>query len=337
MHPILLGFAAILLEASAVAALFLAENGLALLLWFLLLHGLASLALALSAWHYLPAYYRATRRLTLWLLFNFSFFVPVLGPVGLIVAALVSVYWPHLIAYRPFGNVSLPEFDLSLHHASPQFGQGGIKSRLANTVIPTDRRLQALLSLGDVPAHIASPMLHDMLDDSTDDVRLVAYGILDAKEKQINAKIHDELKTLAGTGDDALRLVSLRHLAELYWEHVYSGLAKGDLRLHALETATGYLARALELAPRNPGLWFLKGRLLREQQQPDAALAALDRAVACGLPEERALPYLAELAFERRDYAAVRAMLDKIASTQITQKMQTVIRFWASGAPEKTL
>lgn len=331
MYPVLLGFAAILLEISAVAALFQSGKELTLLLGFLLLHGLASLVLALSVRYYLPKYYRIPRHLALWLLFNFSFFIPVLGLIGLMLAVLMSVYWPHLAAYRPFGNVSLPEFDLSLHQASPQFGQGGIKLRLTHTGIPTDRRLQALLSLGDVPAHISSPMLHDMLDDSTDDVRLVAYGILNAKEKRINAIIHDELAILSNAGDDALRLVSLRHLAELYWEQVYSGLAQGDLRLHALETATDYLERALELASRDPGLWFLKGRLLREQQQPDAALAALNRAVAYSLPEERALPYLAELAFERRDYTAVRAMLGKIASTQITQKMQTVIRFWADG------
>lgn len=328
MYPATLGLAAISLEISAVASLFLTENGTALLLWFLFLHGLASLVLALAVWHFLPAYYRVPRHLALWLLFDFSFFIPVLGLIGLMVAVMISIYWPHLTAYRPFGNVSLPEFDLSLHQTSSQFGQGGIKSRLTHTGISTDRRLAALLALDGVPARISSPMLHDMLDDSADDVRLVAYGILDAKEKQIAEKIHNDLAALESADNDAMRLVSLRQLTELYWEQAYSGLAQGDLRLHALETASGYLGRALELAPQDPGLWFLKGRLLHEQRQTDAALEALNQAVANGLPEERAMPYLAEIAFERRDYAAVRAMLGKIASIQVTQKMQTVIRFW---------
>jgi len=114
------------------------------------------------------------------------------------------------------------------------------------------------------------------------------------------------------------------------------------LRLHALETAAAYLERALERAPRDPGLWFLKGRLLQEQRWPDEAQEAMERAVAYGLPEERALPYLAEFAFKRHDYTTVRTMLGKIASTQLTQKMQTVIRFWVGHshdikpAPEKT-
>lgn len=326
-----LGFAAVALEASAVATLFLAGKGIALLLGFLLLHGLASVALALFVWHFLPAYYRTPRRLALALLFNFSFFIPVLGLIGLMAAVFVAVHFPHLAASRSFSSVELPEFVLSLHQADTQFGQGGIKSRLTHAGIQTDRRLAVLLALDNVPTRIASPMLHEMLDDFSDDVRLVAYGILDAKEKEINAKIHDELEGIADSGSDAQRLVRLRQLAELYWEQVYSGLSLGDLRLHALEMASHYLGQALELAPRDPGLWLLKGRLLHQQQQCDAAQEALDLAVACGLPEERALPYLAEIAFERRDYATVRAMLGEIASTQVTQKMQAVIRFWVGN------
>lgn len=317
-----------ILEISSLVTALLKESSDWALLMFLLLHAGVSLLLALFAWRVLPEKFRNPRLPVLALLFSFSFFIPVLGLLGMLAAVFLSMYRRRSFVAQPFAKLSLPEFVLSLHETDAKFSQGGIKSRLAQPSVPTQQRLQALLALQGMPARVSSPMLHDMLGDTSDDIRLVAYGLLDGREKKINAEIHRELVKLKTAKGSDMRLIGQRYLAELYWELVYDGLAQGDLRDHALRQALSYTNDALLLAPLDTGLWFLKGRILLETKMYGDAYQIFGMAIAHGFPESRVLPYIVEIAFNRRDYRTVRDLLSRISILQVTPKMKGAIRFW---------
>ncbi|MFP3656764.1 sugar ABC transporter permease, partial [Burkholderia sp. SIMBA_052] len=78
------------------------------------------------------------------------------------------------------------------------------------------------------PARTVSPLLQGMLADPLDDIRLLAYGILDNREKtltqqilverpKLDVKLHPELS-------DAERAHANRTLAQLYSELIYENL-----------------------------------------------------------------------------------------------------------------
>jgi polysaccharide biosynthesis protein PelE len=326
---------AVVLESTSLATVILQGNSEGVLLAFLLQHAAASGLLSLFVWRLLPEKFRQPRVPIIALLFNFSFFIPVLGLVGMLTAAVVSGFNRRVFTHKPFASLVLPEFVLSLREPDNKFSQGGIKSRLAHTAIPTPQRLQSLLALQGIPARISSPLLQDMLGDASDDIRLVAYGLLDNREKKINALIHRELVSLKASGGKELRLVSLRHLAELYWELVYAGLAQGDLRTHALNQALSYANEALQLEPEDTGLWFLKGRILYQLKQFEDAYQILLHALAHGLPESRVLPYIVEITFIERDFKRVRDLLSVISASQVTPIMKGAIRFWVGLEEEE--
>lgn len=328
MIKFLLALAGLLLEASAMATISLKNGSDWILSLFLLQHAIASLFLALSGWYFIPEKFRHPRRLTTLLLFNIAFFIPLLGLPGVYAAAQLSVYRRRDHVAQPFARLVLPEFVLSLREPEIRFSQGGIKSRLAHTSIPTQRRLQSLLALQGIPARVSSPLLQNMLGDASDDIRLVAYGLLDSREKKITAQIHAELVNLRSAESRELRLVGLRHLAELYWEMIYAGLAQGDLRTHALNQALYYADAALNIEQQDTGLLFLKGRILLETKRYEEALMILGSAVSHGLPESRALPYIVEIAFNRRDYKTVQSLLSRLAGYQVTPIMKSAINFW---------
>lgn len=327
-----LAAAALSLETTGLLSASLTEGSDWTLLVFLLQHAGASMLLALFVWRFLPEKYRRPRLPVLALLFNLSFFIPVLGLLGMLAAVLLSAYRQRAAVAQPFARLTLPEFVLSLREPDTKFSQGGIKSRLAQSSIATPQRLQALLALQGMPARLSSPMLQGMLGDASDDIRLVAYGLLDSREKKINAQIHRELVKLKTASSKDVRLIGMRHLAELYWELVYAGLAQGDLRTHALRQALSYTEDALLLAPLDTGLWFLKGRILHEMKRYDDAYQIFGLAIAHGLPESRVLPYIVEIAFNRRDYRTVRDLLSRISISQVTPRMKGAIRFWV-GRP----
>jgi hypothetical protein len=242
-----------------------------------------------------------------WLcLFNFAFVAPVLGAIGMLLMTRVTLRRAEekLLLAVPV-SVPLPEYDVQGKDVTRN-GQGSIRSRLGQNV-PANVRMQSLLTLQAVPTRVSNPILEELLGDSTDDVRLVAFGMLDAEEKKLSVHIHRERELLARELTPEQRYTCLRHLAELHWELIYASLAQGELRNHILGQARDYLEKALAVgAQLNSGIWFLKGRILLAHGEVDDAERALQQAVTMGQPKISVLPYLAEIAFRRREFALVK-------------------------------
>lgn len=318
----------LVLEMFALAPLWSSATQNQVLYSFLIEHLISSMLLAGGIWLLLPTKYSYPRVPMLLLLFNVAFFMPVLGICGVFAAVVLASFRRRKKITYPFASLILPEFVLSLREPDVKFSQGEIKSRLRNVTIPTAQRLQSLLSLQGIPARVSSPLLQDMLGDAADDIRLVAYGLLDSREKKITAQIHRELINLKDAAAQDTQLIAYKQLAELYWELVYAGLALGDLRLHALNQAMSYADATLALAERDTGMLFLKARILNELKKYEEAQRIFTLAMECGFPELRALPYLIEIAFNRGNYDAVQSLLGQFPDTQITPMMQQVVNFW---------
>jgi polysaccharide biosynthesis protein PelE len=286
----------------------------------------------------LPPHLRRPVPAVIALLFTFSFFIPILGLIGQVAAVLVARYLPRVIPRLPYAEIPRIEFEFPPRETRgrTRYGAGGLASRLRNTGVPKETRFKSLLALQGMPPRIANPLLQQMLGDPADEVRLIAYGILDSQEKNINQHIHDEIVKLRAASPPELKLIALRRLAELYWELVYGGLVHGDVRQYAMVETGRYLEQAMQLAPEDAGLWFLKGKVLLYTREP-AAEAAFHRAVANGLEESRVLAYIGQIAYERRDYQEVRRIFSSLAEAQYSSRLRPAVRYWsntphASGA-----
>lgn len=319
---------AVALESSALAALLIDVPAPQIVLGFMLVHAAASACLALFAWALLPQRYQQPRKWALLFLFSFSFFIPVLGLIGLFTGILVAAYLPRIRDLQQFETVSIPEYVNLSDNARIRYDAGGIRARLLDQSASIESRLKAMMAIQQMPSRQSSPLLREMLTDPADDIRLVAYGMLDQREKAINSKITEELANIEIQQSPAARQTSMRHLAELYWELVYQGLVQGDVRKHAIGQSMEYVAESLLLTPDEPGLWVLQGKLINELGQITAARLAFDRALQLGYPAIRLLPYQAEIAFNQRDYSRVQQLLGEMSSFDNSEKTQSLVRFW---------
>jgi hypothetical protein len=328
MIQLKLGGAALALETSAVALLFVPGSDLRQLASFAVTHAGASALIAIAATQFLPTRYRRQRLAAALYFFSGCFFVPVLGFLALLLSILVANFLPRLARRLPIIEIPVPVFAAQAGRAPTSLGEGGIRIRLEDEKAGMDTRLRALLAVQALPIRVASPLLRQLLGDAVDDIRLVAYGILDSHEKQLNARIHAEQGRLANGLTGKPLQVALERLAELYWELIYQGLVLGDLADHAATESARYLGEAMALAPDDAGLWALRGKLAQYHKDFAGATAAFARAVTLGLPKSRTLPYLAEIAFLQRDYTAVRSVLGEMRAGQLPAKLAPVVEFW---------
>lgn len=303
-----------------------------------LMHALACAVLATVCWLLLPFRYRRRPILAWVLMFNFSFIAPVIGAICLLVTI-------HLTLRREAQGsgqavpraVEVPAYELQSKTVA-RSSHGAVRARLSSKV-PDNVRLQSLISLQVVSKRVANPILEDLLGDSADDVRLVAFGMLDAEEKRISTHIARERATLQQEElTDQQRYACLRQLAGLQWELIYASLAQGELRKHILSEARRYADEAYTYkGERDSGLLLLRGRILLEQGDLDGAEASFRESVALGQADSSALPYLAEIAFRRRQFTVVGDLMERLSRVQLAASTRAVVELWTHQTKVETL
>ena len=321
-------WAAVLLEISLFWSPHMQGHSLGAFVTVLALHTLASAIVASGSFVFQPKRFRRPRLMVWLLLFSFAFIAPVFGAIGmlLIIRGTLKRDTSAMAMAIPV-SVELPEYDVQTKDAN-RSGQGAIRSRLGSNV-PGNIRMQSLLTLQAVPNRVSNPILEGLLGDSTDDVRLVAFGMLDAEEKKLNSLIQRERKLLEEADNAERRFNCFRQLAELHWELIYASLAQGELRDHILGLAAGYVDAALnEGLPATAALSFLRGRILLAQGNADAAKTALEESLALGQPLISVIPYLAEMAFKRRDFVQVRKYMDQLAPFNVASSTRAIVDVW---------
>ena len=329
MQPLHRTWAAILAELGIFLSPLTQSNSLPAFLGVLTAHLTAAAVVAASTYLMMPQRYRQPRVPVFFLMLGFAFIAPVIGALGLLFIARAALRLDG--GYERFAVpvlVVLPEYDVQSKETH-RSGQGAIRSRLGEKV-PAHIRMQSLLTLQAVPNRVSNPILESLLGDTTDDVRLVAFGMLDSEEKKLSIHIQREQAALADSQTAEQKYSCYRRLAELHWELVYASLAQGALRRHMLAQACEFIEAALALnVDTDSGILFLKGRILLAQNDPDRAEAAINEALALGQSKTSALPYLAEMAFTRRDFQRVKALMGELSQLNLASKTRAIEDFWS--------
>ncbi len=325
-----LGLSALAFELAAWAQLTLGGTSDLDLVVYFMSHGCASVLLAFFAYALLPPRFSRPRTGVVGLIFGLIFFLPVMGFLGVLVATVLLPILPRFAPRALFGTVNLPELAPHERTRPTTSNQIGVRGFLGNAQAPIGLRLRALVALQNLPGRVASPLLRSVLADPAEDLRLLAYGMLETLEKRLNARIHEELQRFNHARDDGLRLEAARHLAELYWELVYQDLVQGDLARHAIEQSLHY-TRLVLAAHEDAALHLLHGRLLHLQGASSEARNAYQEALGQGIPATRVIPYLAQLAFEQRDYREVRRLMAALHDWRGLPRLLPVIRYWSGS------
>ncbi len=311
---------------------YLTGNSSAALLGFLVLQLLFAVLITVVSVRLLPSAYREQRFST----YSYLFVLSASVPCGGLFVCVAALYLAHRFPLKKETNdvveIDLPVFESSLLERI-KHGEGGrLRIQLDNVNAPVAQRMTALLAMQTIPKRTASPILRGLLRDSVEDVRLLMYGMLDGAEKDITQQIHAELPKLEALRDDdvAGRYAVHARLAQFYWELIYQNLVQDDIYLYTTDQADHYAAIALEIIPDNAALWYMRGRLALARSRPEEAAAFLERAAQTGFPSVRLLPFVAECAYLRKNYPAVRAALNGFENRSTLPFLQPLQHYWNS-------
>ena len=302
--------AAVSMETAALSMLSSTPTLLNLASYFSL-HAVASTLVTWLAWVLLPSNFKKPFLPVCALLWAFAFFIPVLGVIAILVVVQIAQRFPRILRTERYVTVRMPEFSGVQREATERsdLRAGDARRILKDSAQPLETRLRVLVALQSMQPKAAVPLLIGLLSDPSEDIRLLAYSMVDSWEKDLVQKIQKanaELDVAHQSGSNIPVVNALRRLAELHWTQADTGLARGDLRRFALEHAQRYCEQVQALDTRAPGIWALYARILIELGQLDAAVQAVKMARRLRLPKAETFLLMAQIAYARGNYAAVR-------------------------------
>lgn len=316
-------------ESASIYILLGDDNSIVTFIAYFTLHGSASALLTMIAWSFLPKQYRRPPLLSWLLIFSLAFFIPAIGLVTIVGGLALGLLLPKVLQVDKFIVVAEPRFTPLHAQSNSGSGQADLQRLLSTKSIPSALRMQGVMALKDMPGRVTAGLLRDSLGDSFEDIRLLAYGILDQKEKDITRKIERTLKLLERAGDTRRYRLN-RYLAELYWELGYQDLVRGDILALTLERAAYFADAALAHAPEDASLWLLRGRVQLAQDSDGEAYQSLVMARRYGSPATRINPWLAEIAIRRRQYPRARALMAEVEGQASFSVIGKATRYWSS-------
>ena len=152
--------------------------------------------------------------------------------------------------------------------------------------------------------------------------------MLDKMEKRINQKIH-ELKNISRVQPDPVkRAKSHKELAFTYWELLYQGLVDQQLEHFVIENILREIGEAKKEITDDPKLFKLEGRVLLSQKAYPEAKNAFVRALDLGLPKGEIASFMAQIAYEERNFSRIAYWMQKIPARSINYQLHTLRAVW---------
>jgi hypothetical protein len=321
------------LEIIAVRILYLSLGTAPKLAVFFIVHALASYLASVALWRELPGNFQSPRKQTIMFFTTFSCFIPVLGIIGIALSSLFCVHFYKENKEFDIHSITTPPYMSEARVYLSQFGEGGARARLVNAGSPKRQKMTALLAMEAVSGRSSNEVLRIAMQDNDDEVRLLAFGMLDSRENVLNSRIHELMRSLDDPKKEVAEIAEIhRNLAMLFWELVYQELARDSLMEYATEKALHHALKTAEILPDDSGNQVLIGRILMHRKEYNAARHAFWRAKDLGIPVSRVIPYLAEIAYLECDYGTVRDLLASDTSFFSIPVLAQVAAFWGDAS-----
>lgn len=327
-------------QAQFALILFLAGYGLELwalqlllnnfLLKALVIHVFAALHIPWPLCQFMPKHFR-TNPTMLFLLFTLCLFVPLISGTCLLLSLTIGLYYPKPVDKKFLKVINPPQMPGETDNIFfyPPFSSGLIIGTLKFSQ-EEDKRIKAVLATRQMENQTAIPLLRTALLDSSDEVRLLAFSMLESKQKKIDSVIHKELMKLRSSKlQPNKKKIIHQTLAEEFWELSYSTLAEGRVRIHTLNSAKQHVIESLKIQNNDAGLHLLHARIAIQLACYEEASNALTLASNYGISRVKTASYRAEIAFEQKHFNDVTQHvknIDKLAQNNVI--LNEIVKQW---------
>jgi hypothetical protein len=263
--------------------------------------------------------------------------------VGAAIVGLVAwPTWERGRKVKPGGTIeiTLPSLsedgDVTTEAEPPAQEQRSIRDVLSDAPASA-ARIDVVMALRHMDARRAVPLLKLAFSHPSEDVRLLAFAILERREKRLRSSVRTlerrlgQLESRSSQESDehaSVRKQCHRRLAQHYWELCYGGFVSGALEGETLERAARH-ALAAETERSDAATALLLARIHLRQRKAAEAWQYLERAERAGAHRASSAPLFAEAAYALRRFDQIPRLLQRMQGSELCRPdLAEVARFW---------
>lgn len=240
--------------------------------------------------------------------------IPLVGPIGSLGALVYGIYNSNNshednVYWKFTKNAELP-FTAPIGREVSKPDSRGFVEQITYSDNP-DALYKKVLAAGNIQNALSVGALKNAIKHSDDRIRLTAYQTLDKKVTHLNKEIQKLEETARGQGAKDQSNTWMQ-IASNYWELLTLEKDEPIAREQLLKKASEASINAVRILPTNRNAHFTLGRVALLQNKYRIAAVAFDRAMALGMPAEKAMPYRAEAAFHARDFKKVAESINQV-------------------------
>ena len=271
------------------------------LFYALLFHILSAFLYPWPLWKLMPIRFQKDWQILVFF-YLMCLLIPLVSGVGLLLSLTINCYFSKSYLSEVSTIVKMPELpDELLQTMQLSSYKGGSLLGVLEASPLDNQRIKAVLKTRQMIDKEAIPILKKALLDPVDEVRLLAYSMLDKKEKKLDRLITTQLQALENKPSEK-HIAEHLSLAEAYWELSYLGLVQGQAQTHILQDAYMHIQKVVQHRATDADAYFLQARIALALNLYDVAEDSLDQALKFEVNSIKARSYQEELAFVSRHF-----------------------------------
>lgn len=298
------------------------------LLQFYALHLFIASVFSWAAVHLLRRRYQDAQRILFLFFLFFNIALPVIGYLFTLILGYYLLHVKHAPMLINTKMLNMEELDQEFPQVKRSFGEGSMVELMSNELATQGLRMKALSAMAENMTQKNIGMIKHSLSDRDDELRLYSFSLISSMEHGLNNKIHEASLRYKSAEDEEDRANAAKELALLYWEMVYFDLSDEVLKNYLMSEALKYAKIAAVARAHDKSINVLLGKIYLAKEEFDNATTEFVIAIESGVESEYIVPYLAELYFQRGNYASIRSMLSLVESLKMSVTMYPVVAQW---------
>jgi polysaccharide biosynthesis protein PelE len=274
----------------------------------------------------LPLQYKAKSFWTFIGLLIIALTLPFLGIfiVFLIGCILTFVQWEKKPP-SPFLTVDLPTYQHAPHVQSVAHGEGGGFKAVMNPTLSKKLRKNLLVVMNQMHNAQVNAINIQALGDDVDEIRLYAQALMEKQERGLANQAAYFTKACAHAKNKKEEATYKKALAHILWEQMYKDLISPANREAAYQKIENYAKSALEVLKNDGELPIVLAKVALAQSSLEKARTWLHQAQKNQAPEYKMNSYLAEIAYQEKQFSAIKPLL----KNKTIVNWQPILSFWA--------
>ncbi len=291
---------------------------------FILLHTLISILIALLALFKLKDSYKDRVLNHFILIFSISFSLLFFG---YFVSLWLIYYLKKIHKFNQQTNIKAIDLEQLYEYYPPiqrTFGESFLK-KITQKNLPNRMKALTFISEDITKEHIK--IFKKLLHDTSDEIRLYSFYILNSFEKSINQKIEKITLEYEKAKEYQKAQLAIK-LGYLYWDLIYYDLIDKEFQTATFEKIKKYIAFAYMKDYIHKDLFLLAAKIYFHKKNYKKAKEMFLEAIKLNADKNNILAYLAEIEYELKNYTNVKNILLNLNNHPTSLQILNIKKEW---------